>query len=104
MNTFTQRRAKLDLFGLWEQFCQWVASTDNRLYIGWFAALGMSTMAFNLNGFNFQHSVLDAQGRGIATNAGMINRADLGIQAMHSPHAHHVPLQLASGDAVPYLK
>jgi photosystem II P680 reaction center D1 protein len=67
----------------------------------WFAALGVSTMAFNLNGFNFQHSILDAQGRVIATNADIINRADLGIQAMHSPNAHHFPLLLASGDAVP---
>ena len=29
----------------------------------WFVALGISTMAFNLNGFNFNHSILDSQGR-----------------------------------------
>ena len=23
----------------WEQFCQWVTSTDNRLYVGWFGVL-----------------------------------------------------------------
>ena len=23
----------------WEQFCQWVTSTDNRLYVGWFGTL-----------------------------------------------------------------
>ncbi|MEB3164466.1 MAG: photosystem II q(b) protein, partial [Prochlorothrix sp.] len=23
----------------WEQFCQWIASTENRLYIGWFGVL-----------------------------------------------------------------
>jgi len=28
----------------------------------WFTALGVSTMAFNLNGFNFNQSILDGQG------------------------------------------
>ncbi|KAG6540141.1 hypothetical protein Mapa_018513 [Marchantia paleacea] len=28
----------------------------------WFTALGISTMAFNLNGFNFNQSVVDSQG------------------------------------------
>ena len=23
----------------WETFCQWVTSTDNRLYVGWFGVL-----------------------------------------------------------------
>jgi photosystem II P680 reaction center D1 protein len=67
----------------------------------WFAALGVSTMAFNLNGFNFQHSVLDAQGKVIATDADILNRADLGIQSMHAPNAHHFPVLLASGESVP---
>jgi len=22
--------------GSWEQFCEWVTSTNNRLYVGWF--------------------------------------------------------------------
>ncbi|MEO0988945.1 MAG: photosystem II q(b) protein [Cyanobacteria bacterium J06639_14] len=67
----------------------------------WCAALGVATMAFNLNGFNFNQSVLDSQGKVIATNADLINRATLGIQVMHSPNAHHFPLVLASGEAVP---
>jgi photosystem II P680 reaction center D1 protein len=29
----------------------------------WFTALGISTMAFNLNGFNFNQSVVDSNGR-----------------------------------------
>ena len=29
----------------------------------WFTALGVSTMAFNLNGFNFNQSIIDGQGR-----------------------------------------
>jgi len=45
----------------------------------WFTALGISTMAFNLNGFNFNQSVVDSQGRVINTWADIINRANLGI-------------------------
>jgi photosystem II P680 reaction center D1 protein len=33
----------------------------------WFTALGVSTMAFNLNGFNFNQSVIDSQGRVLNT-------------------------------------
>lgn len=57
----------------------------------WFAALGISTMAFNLNGFNFNHSILDSSGRVIQTNADLLNRANLGIQGMHAPNTHHFP-------------
>lgn len=68
----------------------------------WFASLGVATMAFNLNGFNFNQSILDSQGRVIATNADIINRATLGIQVMHSPNAHHFPMVLANGgNAIP---
>ena len=28
----------------WERFCQWVTSTDNRIYIGWFGVLMIPTM------------------------------------------------------------
>ncbi len=34
-------------------------------------------MAFNLNGFNFNHSVLDALGRPVLTYADIVNRATL---------------------------
>ena len=67
----------------------------------WLASLGIASMAFNLNGFNFNHSVVDSQGRTIYTHADLINRANLGIQAMHSPNAHHFPLVLASTDISP---
>ncbi|MEM7770969.1 MAG: photosystem II q(b) protein [Cyanobacteria bacterium P01_A01_bin.37] len=67
----------------------------------WLASIGIATMAFNLNGFNFNHSVLDSQGRVINTTADIVNRATLGIQVMHSPNAHHFPMILAGGDAVP---
>jgi photosystem II P680 reaction center D1 protein len=36
----------------------------------WFTALGISTMAFNLNGFNFNQSVIDSQGRAGYRNLG----------------------------------
>lgn len=66
----------------------------------WFAALGVGSMAFNLNGFNFNQSILDASGRVIHSDADLMNRANLGIQAMHSPNTHHFPMVLASGDAL----
>ncbi len=28
----------------WQQFCQWVTSTDNRLYVGWFGVLCIPTL------------------------------------------------------------
>jgi photosystem II P680 reaction center D1 protein len=57
----------------------------------WFAALGISTIAFNLNGFNFNQSILDSTGRPIPTDAELLNRVNLGIQAMHAPNTHHFP-------------
>jgi photosystem II P680 reaction center D1 protein len=67
----------------------------------WFAALGIGAMAFNLNGFNFNQSILDSQGRMIPSYADLINRATLGIQAMHAPNAHNFPELLASEEAIP---
>lgn len=67
----------------------------------WSAALGVGVMAFNLNGFNFNQSILDSQGKAIPTNADILNRATLGIQVMHAPNTHHFPEILASGDAIP---
>merc|ERR1712167_433414 len=61
----------------------------------WFTALGLSTIAFNLNGFNFNQSVIDSQGRVINTWADIINRANLGIEVMHERNAHNFPLDLA---------
>ncbi|KAJ4744099.1 Photosystem II protein D1 [Rhynchospora pubera] len=62
----------------------------------WFTALGFSTMAFNLNGFNFNQSVVDSQGRVINTWADIINRANLGMEVMHERNAHNFPLDLAA--------
>merc|ERR1712087_746291 len=49
----------------------------------WFTALGISTMAFNLNGFNFNQSILDSNGRTINSFADLINRANLGLEVVH---------------------
>ncbi len=70
----------------------------------WFASLAVGVMAFNLNGFNFNQSILDAQGHPIATDADLLNRANLGLRSMHSPNAHHFPLTLASGDIIPVIE
>ena len=67
----------------------------------WFTALGISTMAFNLNGFNFNQSILDSQGRVVNTWADVLNRANLGCEVMHERNAHNFPLDLASGEATP---
>jgi photosystem II P680 reaction center D1 protein len=61
----------------------------------WFAALGISTMAFNLNGFNFQQSIVISNGQVINTWADILNRANLGIEVMHERNAHNFPLDLA---------
>ena len=29
---------------VWNQFCEWVTSTDNRLYVGWFGVLMIPTL------------------------------------------------------------
>jgi len=62
----------------------------------WLTSMGISTMAFNLNGFNFNQSVTDSKGRVIPTWADVLNRADLGMEVMHERNAHNFPLDLAS--------
>ena len=61
----------------------------------WFTSLGISTMAFNLNGFNFNQSVVARSGRVINTWADILNRANLGFEVMHERNAHNFPLDLA---------
>jgi photosystem II P680 reaction center D1 protein len=58
-------------------------------------------MAFNLNGFNFNQSVLDAQGRVLNTWADVLNRANLGMEVMHERNAHNFPLDLAAAESTP---
>jgi len=65
----------------------------------WFTALGISTMTFNLNGFNFNQFVIDSQGRVINTCVDIINHANLGMEVMHKRNAHNFLLNLASVEA-----
>jgi photosystem II P680 reaction center D1 protein len=58
-------------------------------------------MAFNLNGLNFNQSILDNQGHVINTWADVLNRAGLGLEVMHERNAHNFPLDLASSEATP---
>ncbi|WP_353932095.1 Photosystem Q(B) protein 1 [Okeanomitos corallinicola TIOX110] len=67
----------------------------------WFAALGVGSMAFNLNGFNFHHSILDSRGMVVRTEADLLNRANLGILAMHAPNVHIFPVIMSCGEAIP---
>ena len=67
----------------------------------WFTALGVSTMAFNLNGFNFNQSILDSSGKVLPTWADVLNRAGLGMEVMHERNAHNFPLDLAAAESTP---
>ena len=40
MTAILQRRESTTL---WARFCEWITSTDNRLYIGWFGVLMSAT-------------------------------------------------------------
>jgi photosystem II P680 reaction center D1 protein len=58
-------------------------------------------MAFNLNGFNFNQSLLDSSNRVIPTWADILNRAGLGFEVMHERNAHNFPLDLAAAELTP---
>jgi photosystem II P680 reaction center D1 protein len=62
----------------------------------WLTSMGICTMAFNLNGFNFNQSVVDASGKVVPTWGDVLNRANLGMEVMHERNAHNFPLDLAS--------
>ena len=67
----------------------------------WFTALGVSTMAFNLNGFNFNQSIITPSGQVVNTWADILNRAGLGMEVMHERNAHNFPLDLAAAESTP---
>ena len=58
-------------------------------------------MAFNLNGFNFNQSIVESQGHVINTWADVLNRANLGLEVMHERNAHNFPLDLAAAETTP---
>ncbi|MEO8891197.1 MAG: photosystem II q(b) protein, partial [Coleofasciculaceae cyanobacterium] len=41
MTTTLQRSESASI---WARFCNWVTSTDNRLYVGWFGVLMIPTL------------------------------------------------------------
>ena len=65
----------------------------------WLTALGVSTMAFNLNGLNFNQSIVDSQGRILNTWADILNRTNLVIKVMYERNAHNSPLDIAASDS-----
>jgi photosystem II P680 reaction center D1 protein len=60
----------------------------------------VSTMAFNLNGFNLNQSILDSQGHVINSWADVLNRAGLGLEVIHERNAHNFPLDLAASSTL----
>ena len=67
----------------------------------YFAAMSVSTMAFNLNGFNFNQSNITPSGQVVNTWADILNRAGLGMEVMHERNAHNFPLDLAAAESTP---
>merc|ERR1719299_355341 len=61
----------------------------------WFTSLGVSTMAFNLNGLNYNESIFDRSSHLVLSWADIVNRADLGMEVIHERNAHNFPLDLA---------
>jgi photosystem II P680 reaction center D1 protein len=58
----------------------------------WFAACGIFVAGFNLNGFNFNQSIQDSQGRVVNTWADLLNKANLGLEVMHERETRHCAL------------
>jgi len=44
INTMTTTLQRRDSANVWDQFCEWVTSTNNRLYVGWFGVLMIPTL------------------------------------------------------------
>ena len=63
--------------------------------------MGVCTISFNLNVFNFNGAIIDLDGCVIKTSADIINHADLIMEVMHKGNAHNFPLDLAFVDALP---
>ena len=61
--------------------------------------MGICTMAFNLNGFNFNQSVVDANGKIVPTWGDVLNRANLGMEVMHERNAQNFTLDLACAES-----
>jgi photosystem II P680 reaction center D1 protein len=64
-------------------------------------SLKMVNLRVQCNGFNFNQSIIDSQGRVLNTWADVLNRAGLGMEVMHERNAHNFPLDLAAAEATP---
>ncbi|MEO1372772.1 MAG: photosystem II q(b) protein [Cyanobacteria bacterium J06635_10] len=62
----------------------------------WSAALGVVSMAFNIDGLNFNRHIHDNQGRVINSWADSVTWADLGIEVMNEGKVYSFPLDLSS--------
>ena len=67
----------------------------------WSAALGVVSMAFDINGLNFNRHLHDKQGRVINSWADSIGWADLGIKLMDEGKMYSFPLDLSSDLPIP---
>ncbi|MBE9215202.1 Photosystem Q(B) protein 1 [Plectonema cf. radiosum LEGE 06105] len=67
----------------------------------WSAALGVVSMAFNINGLNFNQHIHDKQGRVINSWADSISWADLGIEVIDEGKIYSFPLDLSSEIVIP---
>jgi photosystem II P680 reaction center D1 protein len=64
-------------------------------------SLKMVNLRVQCNGFNFNQSIVDSQGKVINTWADVLNRAGLGMEVMHERNAHNFPLDLAAAESTP---
>uniref|UniRef100_UPI003001FB8B photosystem II reaction center protein D1 n=1 Tax=Cephaleuros diffusus TaxID=1519597 RepID=UPI003001FB8B len=80
---------------LW-QYSSFNNSRSLHFALAVFPVIGISTMAFNLNG-NFNQSIVDSNARVISSWADIINRANLGFEIVkfHERNVHNFPLYLA---------
>ena len=101
--TFTEKVLDQDFGRLIFQYASFNNSRSLHFFLAswpvicvWLTSMGICTMAFNLNGFNFNQSVVDASGKVVPTWGDVLNRANLGMEVMHERNAHNFPLDLAS--------
>lgn len=45
MTTTIQFRPQQNSLSVWARFCDWITSTENRIYIGWFGVLMIPTLS-----------------------------------------------------------
>lgn len=51
MSTTLQTSSRSPIFSVWDHFSEWITSTHNRLYIGWFGVLMIPTLLVSTTTF-----------------------------------------------------